>query len=67
MNWIKVTDELPKRLVDVLFITKDKIMYIGSLCDWDNCDDFHYNSKSHEPNGLEDVTHWAKLPKTPKD
>jgi len=62
MKWISVKDKLPERELDVLFITKDKTMYVGGLCSWETCKSFHYNSTGFEPTGIDDVTHWQLLP-----
>ena len=67
MKWINVKDKLPEIETDVLFVTKEKIMYVGSLCDWKTCNSFHYNSTSHDPNGIDDVTHWQHLIEAPKN
>jgi len=66
MEWISVKERLPEREIDVLFVTKDKKMYVGGLCSWKNCNSFHYNSTGFEPTEIDDATHWQPLPESPK-
>ena len=66
MEWIDVNDKLPEREVDVLFITKEKKMYVGGLCSWETCNSFHYNSTGYEPDEVDDVTHQQPLIEAPK-
>jgi len=66
MEWINIKDKLPERETDVLFVTKEKTMYVGGLCSWKTCNSFHYNSTGHEPTEIDDVTHWQHLIEAPK-
>lgn len=62
-EWIKVSDRLPKKCVDVLcFYTErmsinQKVMCINADGEWQGEDDYR-------PKG-EEVTHWMPLPKPP--
>ena len=65
-HWIDVNERLPEKEMDVLFVANDKTMYVGSLCIWETCDNFHYNSTGRDPTTIEGVTHWQPLPEVPK-
>jgi len=63
MKWINIKYELPTAGVEVLFITKEKLMYVGFMCS--HFETFHYCSTGQEPNYIENATHWRLLPEAP--
>ena len=62
-EWISCRKSMPPREHDVLVKTIEGIMYVASLCNWEDCHDFHYQTLSQDPSELEDVTNWMELPK----
>ena len=67
MEWTNIKDAFPAREVDILFIDTDDTMYVGKRCNWENCNDFHYNSTSQDPNGIKvkDIKCWMYAPVKP--
>ena len=63
-NWIDIKQRLPERGIEVIFIA-DGIMYVGKRCDQKSCEEFHYNSTSQDPNGIENVMFWMSIPEKP--
>jgi hypothetical protein len=79
MKWIKVEDKLPKPYKKVLVcITGDADPEIQVSC-WDKKDEepdedgflfvrwYYEGCPMYETSWYQKVTHWAKLPKLPKD
>lgn len=63
-KWIKIEDQLPKQLKDVLIYTKGELCHV---CYYQESQD---GKKFHHLDGyytLEEVTHWMKFPIPPID
>lgn len=66
-NWISVNDKLPAQHVDVLTITKSKVIDKTSL---EHSKFFRYNphwTNREYITEIEDVTHWMPLPEAPEE
>lgn len=64
--WTKCKDLMPPRDVDVLVVCSDGLFWVGSRCNWSNCDHIHYQSDSHEANYIPDPEYWMHLPAKPR-
>lgn len=63
--WTLIESKKPPISECVLVMSADGRMWVGSYCDWETCNQMHYQADSHEPNYIPNPTHWMPLPEPP--
>lgn len=64
----------PRDGTDILILSQEGTMWVGSKCNWDSCDawhyqnpnyKWHYQNDSYQPNEIPSPTQWMPLPEAP--
>ena len=64
-TWIPLEKEKPPRCVDVLILDAEGRMWVGAFCDWETCDELHWQSDGYDVNYIPNPKYWMVLPSPP--